>query len=359
MSTDSKVGLVLSGGGAKGAYQVGVVRALRELGIEVNAIAGASIGALNGAVLASAGSVAEGADRLDELWRRLASDSPLKLKSFPSYITLLLSSGLKLTAAPALDKLFMMAEKVRKYSGKEIPVIGQIPDSSLLKDEPLRALMERFMDPAALENGIPLYASVYKSAGISADLKNVFLAQLGVSDTDDSDFFHIQSLPVDAQKEVLLASAALPLLFSAREFSGEKYTDGGQGGWLAAQGNTPITPLLNAGCNFVIVTHLSDGSNWDRHAFPEATILEIRPQSSFSRSNGVFGGAKDLLGFDGSKIPSWIEQGYQDTMHCVGRVASTLKVRSDLKDSEVSISRSEEDGQDADAALRKAMSRLS
>ena len=39
-----KTGLVLAGGGAKGAYQAGVMRALLEMGIQVDAIAGASIG---------------------------------------------------------------------------------------------------------------------------------------------------------------------------------------------------------------------------------------------------------------------------------------------------------------------------
>ena len=214
------------------------------------------------------------------------------------------------------------------------------------------------MDPEALRKGIPLYASAYRSAGGGADIAKVVLAQLGISDTQDSDFFHIQSLSVKDQKEILLASAALPLLFSSRESSGRIYSDGGQGGWQTAQGNTPITPLLGAGCNFVIVTHLSDGSTWDRHAFPDVTVLEIRPQSSFSRSDGMLGGAKDLLGFDGSKIPSWIEQGYQDAMHCIGRVVSTLKTRSDLLDSELKISRSEDDGAKVDSSLRDVMNRL-
>ncbi len=43
------------------------------------------------------------------------------------------------------------------------------------------------------------------------------------------------------------------------------------------QGNTPVTPLVDAGCNMVIVTHLSDGSLWDCQAFPDTTILESVP----------------------------------------------------------------------------------
>ena len=41
------LGLVLSGGGAKGAYQAGVLRALTEEGVFATQVAGASIGALN------------------------------------------------------------------------------------------------------------------------------------------------------------------------------------------------------------------------------------------------------------------------------------------------------------------------
>ena len=44
-------GLVLSGGGTRGAFQVGVWKALKELEVDVKAIAGTSIGALNGALI--------------------------------------------------------------------------------------------------------------------------------------------------------------------------------------------------------------------------------------------------------------------------------------------------------------------
>ena len=47
---EKEYGLVLAGGGTKGAYQVGVWKALQELNINVTAIVGTSIGALNGAL---------------------------------------------------------------------------------------------------------------------------------------------------------------------------------------------------------------------------------------------------------------------------------------------------------------------
>ncbi|OQY40073.1 MAG: hypothetical protein B6229_02695 [Spirochaetaceae bacterium 4572_7] len=49
---DKKVGLVLEGGGAKGSYHLGVYKALHEMGYQFSGIAGTSIGALNGAIIA-------------------------------------------------------------------------------------------------------------------------------------------------------------------------------------------------------------------------------------------------------------------------------------------------------------------
>ena len=63
----SSIGLVLSGGGAKGAYQVGIIKALAEMDVPIAAISGASIGALNGAVAASSDSLRDAAMRLEKI----------------------------------------------------------------------------------------------------------------------------------------------------------------------------------------------------------------------------------------------------------------------------------------------------
>ena len=44
-------GIVLDGGGARGAYQIGAWKALKEAGVKINAVAGTSVGALNGALI--------------------------------------------------------------------------------------------------------------------------------------------------------------------------------------------------------------------------------------------------------------------------------------------------------------------
>ena len=61
-------GLVLEGGGAKGAYHVGAYKALRELNIEIGGIAGTSIGAINGAMM-----VQGDYDLLEKVWYSINS----------------------------------------------------------------------------------------------------------------------------------------------------------------------------------------------------------------------------------------------------------------------------------------------
>lgn len=346
MSKMPKVGLVLSGGGAKGAYQVGVLRALQELGTRVDMVSGASIGALNGGVLAGAPNFYEGVLRVEKLWNTLAQSSPLKVNSM-AYIKLLLAAGSVLMPGPQLVRLAVGA----------VEAAGPV-ESSILSDDPLKELMDEYLDVDELAKGLPLYVSVYKSLGGTNDIGRCLLAATGLKDTPNSEFLHLQSLPANEQRNALLASAALPMLFKAREIAGNKYTDGGQGGWSKAQGNTPITPLINAGCNLIIVTHLNDGSLWSRHDFPDVTVLEIRPQSTMGRATGLLGGAKDLLGFDSSKIPSWIEQGYRDTLHCMGRVMEAVESRGELKVSKHAVEKSEMRGVQADAALEDIMARL-
>lgn len=338
-----KVGLVLSGGGAKGAYQIGVLRALQKLGTQVDMVSGASIGALNGGVLAGAPTFSKGVERVERLWSILAEASPLKVNTM-TYIKLMLAAG---SVLQPKVRLLMLALGIVNAS-----------DSSLLSEDPLEELMDEYLDTDGLANGIPLYVSIYKSIGAMQDLGRCLLAASGLKDTPDSEFLHLQSLPASEQRNALLASAALPALFKARDIDGNKYTDGGQGGWSKAQGNTPIQPLIDAGCNLIIVTHLSNGSLWSRHDFPGVTVLEVRPQSNMARADGFLGDAKDLLGFDAKKIPSWIEQGYLDTLHCIGRVKDATSSRVELKFSKQKLIDSECSSVQADASLDDVMSRI-
>lgn len=67
LKIDKKVGLVLSGGGGRGSYEVGVLRYFYEQGIIPGIVAGTSVGAINGAAIASGMSIAE----LEDLWLKI------------------------------------------------------------------------------------------------------------------------------------------------------------------------------------------------------------------------------------------------------------------------------------------------
>ncbi len=79
MSTEMKTGLVLSGGGAVGAYQAGVVKALAECGTQISMVSGASIGAFNGAIIAASTDLSEAAVRLEALWDHLGNNQVLSV----------------------------------------------------------------------------------------------------------------------------------------------------------------------------------------------------------------------------------------------------------------------------------------
>ena len=59
-------GLVLDGGGARGAYQIGAWKALREAGVKIKAVAGTSVGALNGALICMGD-----LEKAETIWREM------------------------------------------------------------------------------------------------------------------------------------------------------------------------------------------------------------------------------------------------------------------------------------------------
>ena len=358
------LGLVLSGGGAKGAYQAGVLRALTEEGVVATHVAGASIGALNGALVAAAPTQQAAVEHLQQLWNALAQQSPLQAdasaaqrlaQSVPAYVTLLVSFGMTpaalrplmalLAALRPLGPLALKAAPVARLAARlpslpaawreallsHLPLLEKLlpgPDAvtGWLSNQPVKALLDEYLPASGLPARVPLYVSLYPTEDTALDLMKLACAEMGLSQTPDSHFVHVQALPADEQKKALMASAALPLLFTPQAVNGQLYSDGGQGGWATLQGNTPIEPLLQAGCRAVVVTHLEDGSLWSRRSFAQqAEIIEIRP-SGIRRKGRV----RDVLGFDNRLIADWMEQGWQDTRACLGRIRDVLQAHAAL-----------------------------
>ena len=63
-------GLVFDGGGARGAYQIGAWKALREAGVKLNAVAGTSVGALNGALVCMGDM-----EKAEDIWSKMTFSS--------------------------------------------------------------------------------------------------------------------------------------------------------------------------------------------------------------------------------------------------------------------------------------------
>jgi NTE family protein len=97
---DAPMALVLSGGGAKGAWEAGVAAALVEAGLPIALVAGSSAGALNGAMIA-AGRI----ERLEALWRGLDRDKLYSLRA-PVFFAGLLPGWLTLVALDRAGSLF-------------------------------------------------------------------------------------------------------------------------------------------------------------------------------------------------------------------------------------------------------------
>ena len=96
------VGLVLEGGGVKGAYELGALIALKELGYTFHSVTGTSIGALNGAVVAS-----QGIEKLAEYWEEAKycpvfdfdDDTVARFRQKDFDLDLIIATGKKLLSA--------------------------------------------------------------------------------------------------------------------------------------------------------------------------------------------------------------------------------------------------------------------
>jgi NTE family protein len=305
------IGLVLSGGGAKGAYQAGIVKALAEMGISVSAISGASIGALNGAVAAASASLTDAALRLQKLWKAIADDPPLG-DEIPTSIRLLEAAGLRFS-----EDFRYTARILREMTHNLLPTILSPDTGALVDNSRIRKLLFEYVSAEQLAKGLPLYVSVHNTnKKLLETTIGSGLARLRIKRNPEAEFLHVQSLSCEDQYTALLASAAIPFLLSAQEIDGESYVDGGFGGVLTSQGNTPVTPLLDAGYNPIIVTSLSDRSAWNKQKHPDAAIIEINREEKIDRTP-LLPEVFDIIAFQPKKIYSWMEQGYVDTMRSV------------------------------------------
>ncbi|MDR3155145.1 MAG: patatin-like phospholipase family protein [Deltaproteobacteria bacterium] len=307
------VGLVLSGGGGKGAYEAGAVKALAELGLSVSAVSGASVGALNGAAVSAAADLREAAGRLCRAWGAPGGFRPLRLN--PRTVARAFAAVFK-EPPPAAGA------GLPSWLAKAGEILSGVSEGGLFSTEPLRELLDACCGDEELERGLPLYVSLYPDdrRGAEGALGEFFLSSLGAGDTGEPVFRLVQSLPRGLRKDAILASAALPFLYPSGKVGDGSFRDGGLGGWKSREGNTPAAPLLNAGFRRLVVISLESGSPWKGPEGSEAAALVISPSAPLAGKGRI----PALLDFTEDSRLSWLRQGYRDVMARAGEVKGFL-----------------------------------
>jgi NTE family protein len=264
-----KTALVLPGGGARGAFQVGVLRAIAELVPHgcINpfpVISGTSAGAINSVVLASKArrfrvAVAE----LENVWGHFRCEQVYRTDSLT-----MLKSSLHWFSAIILGGMFVGTPK------------------SLLDNSPLRSLLSRNVRFPRIQSAIDaghLHAVAITAAGYgSARSTTFYQGASGVPPWSRTRRIGVrQPLNLDH----LMASIAVPMIFPPVNIGGEYYGDG------AMRQATPLSPAIHLGADRILVIGIRDEA-----ALPAADPLHPQVFPSFAQIAGYM---LDTLFMDG------------------------------------------------------------
>lgn len=196
-----RYGLVFAGGGAKGAYEIGVWDALDRMGIEIGAVTGVSIGSINGAMF-----VQREFRRAKELWENIT-----------------LSDIVAISGAD-MNNLFSMQNIVG--------IISEMYKNQGLDTEPLENLLKNVIDEEKI-----------RKSGMDFGL-----ATYSLTDKKAVELF-AEQIPEGKLVEYILASACLPG-FQQRKIDGKAFIDGG------INNNMPVNMLLERGYKNIIAVDI-------------------------------------------------------------------------------------------------------
>lgn len=234
MIKNDHTALILSGGGARAAYQVGVLSAIgkrvpKHSSLPFPILCGTSAGALNAAMLAAnADNFTRAISKLSYLWRHLTPDQIYRVDS--------------LSMAASLSRIFFSL--FQQGSPKK--------QLSLLNNQPLRELLERFLDLDRINTCIhhkQLEAlSITAMSYSSGKTTSFFQGRSHLSDWE-----HSRSLGQRSRLTYnhLLASSAIPTIFPAQKIGHHYFADG------AMRQQSPISPALHLGADKIMVIGVS------------------------------------------------------------------------------------------------------
>lgn len=257
-----KLGIALAGGGARGAYQIGAWKALKEHNIfdKIEAFSGASVGSLN-AVLFAMG------------------DYNLAFKTWMSLDK---------------DSLFNLEKHILKRVFKEKL---NFLNRGVYSTRRLEKLLSETVDFSKIKEKEVYVASTHLGTEKSTffDLLNVNYKHFFKSDQQVV-YTNINDAKEEDKGKLLLASCAIPVAFKPIEIEHETYYDGG------LLDNTPYQPLIDAGCDTIIVIDLFTFSSMRVKKITDATVYTLYPKKSL----------RGILDFNHKFIERRFNLGYED-----------------------------------------------
>lgn len=260
------IGLVLEGGGAKGAYHIGAYKAIKEMGIKIDGITGTSVGALNGAMFAQGDY-----NKAYDIWynmsySRVMNVDDKKIEKFKNF------------ELAREDVLNLMKRVSRVISNGGIDIT------------PLRELINDVIDEDKI-----------RTSGVDFGIVTV-----SISDMKPLQLF-IEDIPYGKLPEYLMASAYFPV-FKREKMDGKIFIDGG------LYDNLPIDLLTSKGYKRIIAIRTHGIGRRKKIHEEKLDITYIDPTDDlgktldFSMENarknlklGYFDGMKVLKGLKGSK----------------------------------------------------------
>lgn len=261
-----KRAIVLGGGGSRGAYEIGVWRALRELNIDFDIVTGTSIGALNGYFF-----VTGEFEQALNLWENVTVDDVMR-----NGVNLELSEFQQMLTFKNRAQLKRYIESYIKNKGVDI--------------EPFVDLLKRYVDPLKIK------ASPIPFGVVTAEWPR--LKQMDVI---------LQNVADDEVVDYLLASSAVFPIFPIHSFKGKSFVDGGYRDAL------PIPFAIKLGANEIIAVNLYHNVDFHKDYLNMPFVKHIKPSWDLG----------SLLLFKQEVIHGNLILGYNDAMKAYGKYVGT------------------------------------
>lgn len=309
--------LVLQGGGALGAYQVGVYQALHEAGVEPDWVIGTSIGAINAAIIA--GSPAQDRlERLTEFWRRMEQGHALERLLPPPVASFWRNAAMVWAGHPAFFQPNPAAfASIQSRLGPE--------NAGYYSVDRLRETLADLIDFDHVASG---------------DVR----LTVGASHVTNSEMVYFDSRDMELDLRHIMASGALPPAFPAVRIDGELYWDGG------ILSNTPVEVVFDDNPrrdSMVYAVHIWNGEGPEPESIWEVmnrqkdvqyssrSASHIRRQRQLHRLRHVITELSALLPSDirkGDQASELAAYGCPTRMHVIRLLAPVLDYEDHSKD---------------------------